>query len=170
MLKKLALATVLGYIAQYATATTSDDDLVYKVLPIESFHYETIKQIPPSECTRKTKKGDKISIHYDAALLSGGAVFDSTRAPHDRPFQFTLGKQETIAGLEKGVADMCVGETRRVSIPSQLGFGEKGWNGLVPPNTDLVYNIELLAFLGATKESRKETEGSVERNEKGSEL
>lgn len=73
----------------------------------------------PESCDRKSKNGDKLSMHYTGTLYSDGTQFDSSvgRAP----FDFTLGAGMVIKGWDNGLQDMCVGEKRKLVIPSDLG-------------------------------------------------
>jgi FKBP-type peptidyl-prolyl cis-trans isomerase len=89
------------------------------------------------------KSGQKATVHYKGWLPSG-EVFDSSEE-RGAPFSFVLGSGHVIQGWELGVSGMTIGERRRLSVPSQQAYGEKGVNGIIPPNTNLVFEIELLA-------------------------
>jgi len=91
--------------------------------------------------------GRDVLVHY-SGWLSGsdgqpGAKFDSS---HDRrdPFGFALGQGNVIAGWDEGVVGMRVGGKRRLVIPPDLGYGEFGAGGVIPPNATLIFDIELL--------------------------
>lgn len=86
--------------------------------------------------------GTRVSVHYEGRLTDG-EVFDASR-PRGQAFSFTLGAGQVISGWEQGVEGMKVGETRRLTIPPELGYGEAGAGGVIPPNATLVFEVELL--------------------------
>mmetsp|Transcript_18235 Transcript_18235/g.41590 ORF Transcript_18235/g.41590 Transcript_18235/m.41590 type:complete len:87 (+) Transcript_18235:150-410(+) len=75
-----------------------------------------------------------------------GRVFDSSRRK-GRPFQFTIGVGQVIKGWDEGVLQMSVGERSTLHITSDYGYGASGAGGVIPPNADLVFDVELLAIL-----------------------
>lgn len=86
--------------------------------------------------------GQKVTVHYTGTLVDG-TKFDSSL---DRgvPFSFELGAGEVIQGWDLGVVGMRVGGKRRLTIPSHLGYGERGAGAAIAPNSVLVFEIDLL--------------------------
>ena len=103
------------------------------------------KKVAPQDCIA-AKKGDQLTMEYTGTLFSTGEQFDSSvgRAP----FNFQLGVGQVIAGWDQGILGMCVGEKRKLTIPSKLGYGEQGAGGKIPGGATLVFEIELLAVNG----------------------
>ncbi|HEX3551660.1 MAG TPA: FKBP-type peptidyl-prolyl cis-trans isomerase [Thermoanaerobaculia bacterium] len=86
--------------------------------------------------------GKVLEVHY-SGKLENGVKFDSSM--EDRPFTFRLGAGDAIKGWDEGLIGMKVGGRRRLVIPPELGFGKQGVGSVVPPNSVLVYDFELLA-------------------------
>ena len=86
--------------------------------------------------------GKVLEVHY-TGWLKDGPKFDSSI--EDRPFTFRLGTGDAIKGWDEGLIGMKVGGRRRLVIPPELGFGKQGVGSVVPPNSVLVYEFELLA-------------------------
>ncbi len=91
-------------------------------------------------------KGKSVSVHYTGWLNEGGkkgTKFDSS-VDRGSPFQFGLGAGMVIAGWDEGVAGMKIGGKRTLYIPAKLGYGSRGAGGVIPPNADLIFDVELL--------------------------
>jgi FKBP-type peptidyl-prolyl cis-trans isomerase len=88
-------------------------------------------------------KGGEVEVHY-TGYLTDGTVFD-TSVTRNKPFSFELGGGRVIKGWDEGVAGMRVGGKRKLVIPAPLGYGERR-AGKIPPNSTLVFTIELLTF------------------------
>ena len=88
-------------------------------------------------------KGRSVSVHY-VGTLESGKKFDSSR-DRDEAVDFKLGAGMVIKGWDQGVAGMKVGGKRRLTIPSDLGYGDRGYPGVIPPRATLIFEVELLA-------------------------
>ncbi len=88
------------------------------------------------------EKGMTASVHY-TGWLTDGTKFDSS-LDRGQPFPFQLGAGSVIRGWDEGVVGMRVGGKRKLMIPSALGYGERGYPPVIPPNADLVFDVELL--------------------------
>ncbi len=88
-----------------------------------------------------SKKGDTLTVNY-TGTLTDGTQFDSSvgRAP----FSFTLGENRVIQGWEQGMLNMKVGEKRKLTIPSDLGYGPQGYPGVIPGGATLIFEVELM--------------------------
>ncbi len=92
----------------------------------------------------EAKSGDTIRAHYTGTLLDG-TVFDSSRT-RGEPFEFTLGAGQVIQGWDDGIVGMKVGGQRRLTIPPEMGYGDRQV-GTIPANSTLVFDVELVEIL-----------------------
>ncbi|BAF61159.1 FKBP-type peptidyl-prolyl cis-trans isomerase [Candidatus Vesicomyidisocius calyptogenae] len=90
------------------------------------------------------KAGDFISMHYTGWFIDG-KKFDSS-VDRNETFNFKLGVGQVILGWDQGINGMCIGGKRKLIIPSKLAYGEMGSGNLIPSNTTLIFEVELLAI------------------------
>src|SRR5436190_12049701 len=86
-------------------------------------------------------KSQTVKVHY-TGWLTNGKKFDSSVGGN--PFQFTLGAGQVIKGWDEGVAGMKVGGKRQLRIPPDLAYGPNGYRPVIPPNSTLVVDVELI--------------------------
>jgi len=105
---------------------------------------------PDITCTRKTQSGDTINVHYRGTLASDGTQFD---ASYDRgqPLSFVVGTGRVIKGWDEGLLDMCIGEKRKLTIPPELGYGQRSM-GPIPAGSTLIFETELVGIKGVKKD------------------
>ncbi|MDD2833496.1 MAG: FKBP-type peptidyl-prolyl cis-trans isomerase [Methylotenera sp.] len=98
---------------------------------------------------REAEPGFNVTVHYtgwlyDASAEGGkGKKFDSS-VDRGQPFNFFLGGGQVIQGWDEGFAGMKIGGKRTLIIPSEMGYGARGAGGAIPPNADLIFDVELL--------------------------
>ena len=92
---------------------------------------------------RQPKPGDEILVNY-TGRFTNGKVFDSSLAPGRGPFKLHLGRGEVIKGWDEGLSTMHVGGKRKLIIPPDLAYGPRGYPGVIPPNSTLTFDVELL--------------------------
>ena len=102
------------------------------------------------ECTRRTKPGDSISVHYRGTLQSDNSEFDASYN-RGQPLTFTVGKGQVIQGWDQGLLDMCIGDKRVLTIPPEFGYGERAM-GPIPAGSTLIFETELVAIEGVEKD------------------
>ena len=89
-------------------------------------------------------KGHMVKVHYTGWLLEQGTKFDSS-LDRGQPFDFNLGAGDVIKGWDEGVAGMKVGGKRQLRIPPEFGYGYRGMPPVIPGNSYLIFDVELLA-------------------------
>ena len=90
------------------------------------------------------KAGDKVKVHY-VGTLTDGKEFDQSKK-RGQPFSFEVGRGMVIKGWDQGLVGMKVGGKRKLTIPSDLAYGDRGVPGAIPPKSTLLFDIELLAI------------------------
>ena len=91
---------------------------------------------------QEAKNNDTVFVHY-TGYLTNGQVFDSSIG-RGEPIEFVLGTGRVIKGWDQGILGMKIGEKRKLTIPSSLGYGSSGAGGVIPPNATLIFDVELV--------------------------
>ena len=107
----------------------------------------TKDQVKAGDELNYPKVGDELTMHYTGTLVSNGSKFDSS-VDKGRPFVFKVGIGMVIRGWDEGVPMMSLGEKAILTLTSDFGYGERGAGGVIPPNADLKFEVELLAING----------------------
>ena len=107
---------------------------------MSALQIEDLRQGDGAEC----KAGDNVTVHY-VGTLTNGEKFDSSR-DRGKGFQFQLGAGRVIKGWDQGVAGMRIGQMRKLTIPPDLAYGERGFPPVIPPGSTLVFEVELLGI------------------------
>ena len=95
---------------------------------------------------REAEKGLTVTVHYTGWLYENGektTKFDSS-VDRREPFSFVLGVGQVIKGWDNGVSGMQIGGSRTIVIPSDMGYGSRGAGSVIPPNSDLIFEVELI--------------------------
>ncbi len=118
--------------------TASSSDTIKTPINMDGLKIEDLKTGTGAEAV----SGKKVTVNY-LGTLTNGKKFDSS---YDRgtPFTFNLGAGEVIKGWDQGVVGMKVGGKRKLTIPPELGYGERGAGSSIPPNATLIFEVELL--------------------------
>jgi FKBP-type peptidyl-prolyl cis-trans isomerase len=92
----------------------------------------------------EAKKGDNVEVHYVGTLLNG-AKFDSSR-DRNQTFEFKVGEGRVIKGWDEGIPGMKIGGRRTLTIPADMAYGARGAGALIPPNSPLRFEVELVSI------------------------
>jgi len=90
------------------------------------------------------KMDKKVEVHY-TGTLTNGTVFDSSRNK-GKTFIFDIGQGRVIKGWDQGVATMSLGERANLTCSPDFAYGSKGFSGVIPPNSTLIFDVELLGI------------------------
>ncbi|XP_055917398.1 peptidyl-prolyl cis-trans isomerase Fkbp12 [Eupeodes corollae] len=98
--------------------------------------------ITPGDGSTYPKSGQLVSVHY-TGTLDNGTKFDSSR-DRGKPFKFTIGRGEVIRGWDEGVKQLSLGQRAKLVCSPDYAYGSRGHPGIIPPNSTLTFDVELL--------------------------
>jgi len=143
----LAAASASAYDSPQAAAATAESSVVAQAAPaVQASKVQIIDQAVGKG--KEATTGRTVVVHYTGWLYTPSAAqqrgqkFDSSVG--GKPFEFPLGAGRVIKGWDEGVAGMKVGGKRTLIIPSALAYGKRGAGGVIPPDADLIFDVELL--------------------------
>lgn len=131
---KINFAIVLLFIFVFSVYSQSGDTTATQ----SGLKYLVLKQGKGT----KAENGKTVEVNY-TGKLTNGKIFDSS---YDRnvPIEFVLGSGQVIKGWDEGIALMRVGDKYQLIIPPELGYGDKGAGEIIPPNSTLIFDVELM--------------------------
>lgn len=103
-----------------------------------------IETTVPGDGINFPQKGKTVTVHY-TGTLQNGKKFDSSR-DRSKPFQFKIGTGQVIKGWDEGVAKMSKGQQAILTCTPDYGYGAKGYPGVIPPDSTLIFDVELINF------------------------
>ncbi len=115
--------------------------------PVPTITELTAQRLRVGSGSAEVKAGDTITVHYKGAFTDG-KIFDNSYE-RNQPFTVQIGTHQVIPGFEQGVIGMLMGEIRRLFIPANLAYGTQGQANVIPPNTPLIFDVELLKIVPA---------------------
>ena len=125
---------------------TQEDNEIQEMNPADNTSKDLQIEVLKEGEGKEAKNGDRITVHY-TGRLEDGTKFDSS-LDRQSPFVFSLGVGQVIKGWDMGVLNMKIGEKRKLTIPSELAYGQTGTpGGPIPPNATLIFEVELLDIL-----------------------
>lgn len=101
-----------------------------------------VKEVLQPGSGEAAKNGDTVVVHY-TGTLTDGTKFDSS-LDRGQPFSFILGSGQVIQGWERGILGMLTGEKAKLTIPPELAYGNQAVGGVIPANSTLIFEVELL--------------------------
>ncbi|KAJ8414348.1 hypothetical protein AAFF_G00052180 [Aldrovandia affinis] len=147
--RNVIIPPFLGYGAEgYGTEIPSQASLMFDVLLVDLHNpkddISIENQVVPESCSRKSVVGDYIRYHYNGTFLDGTS-FDSSYQ-RNSTYNTYIGMGYVIAGMDKALQGVCMGEQRRITMPPHMGYGESGAGKDIPGSAVLVFDIHVIDF------------------------
>ncbi len=142
----IALSVLAFFVVVISKKTTSPNIVTNIIAEVKNSQLQGLKiEVLTEGMGSETQKGDRVVVKYVGTFKDGTQFASSDDS--QKPLTFVLGEKDVIKGWELGVLGMKVGEKRRLTVPSSLAYGKAGKPPLIPPNTSLIFDIELVIIL-----------------------
>uniref|UniRef100_A0A3B1IKP4 peptidylprolyl isomerase n=1 Tax=Astyanax mexicanus TaxID=7994 RepID=A0A3B1IKP4_ASTMX len=132
----------------YGSKVPAYATVIFDVLLVDVFNVKDDLQVEvqdvPQSCRRKSQAGDYIRYHYNGTFQDG-TLFDSSYQ-RNHTYNTYIGLGHVIAGMDRALQGVCVGERRRVTIPPHLAYGENGTGSLIPGSAVLIFDLHIIDF------------------------
>ena len=137
------IIVIAGLFWLYNATSSEKREVVEKTENADSYQIQGMNiEILQQGSGDEAQKGDSVTVDY-VGILQDGTKFDSS-IDRGQPFLFTLGTNNVIQGWELGVLGMKEGEKRKLTIPPELAYGDRGAGNMIPPNATLIFEVTLL--------------------------
>ncbi len=160
MLIPASKSNILGQMGSDAVKFGSNTGASPSQAPVPTITELSAQRIRVGTGSAVVKAGDVVVVNYKGAFTDG-KIFDNSYE-RGQPFKVQIGAKQVIPGFEQGVLGMLVGEIRRIFIPANLAYGAQGQGGVIPPNTPLVFEVELMSIEAAEVAPQVPTEAPTE--------
>ena len=135
--QSLILVSILLSFVSFAYGSNTFDPVFEQIFKVQHLKEGDNQNFP--------FRGSKVTVHYTGTFPESGKKFDSS-LDRNEPFSFTLGKGEVIKCWDEVVSKMSIGEKIKVVCPYKMAYGENGIQGVIPPKSNLAFEIELFYF------------------------
>jgi peptidylprolyl isomerase len=143
--KPLALMLILGSCADSSNNDSEGNGIDSTSVEATTAESGLIIEMIQEGNGEQPSQGDIVTVHYTGTLKASGEKFDSS-LDRGEPIEFPLGVGRVIPGWEEGIAMLSKGSKAKFIIPAHLAYGEQGSGNVIPPNSDLIFEVELIDF------------------------
>lgn len=144
LIKQPILVTAAVVIASVALSTSAQQATPSATQPTTAPTTAKLKVTTLKESDGAAKEGDRLFVHFIGKLANGTEVASSYM--RGEPVEITLGAADVLKAWDEGLVGMKVGEKRQLVVPPELGYGSRGQGSLIPPDAELVFDVELVGL------------------------